>query len=52
MDDNKETVPSRHQRTGDHINSETVAAGTRPAQIQARWAGSQDREEVDMGPHP
>jgi hypothetical protein len=33
-------VSSRHSRTDARINSETVAACTKPGQVQARWGGS------------
>lgn len=37
MEDTKETVPSRHNRTETHMNSEAVAGCTGPVQAQPKW---------------
>ena len=43
MDESKETPSFRYDRTDAHMNSDAVAAHTRPAQVQARWGSSTER---------
>ena len=37
MDEFKKAVSSRHKGTDAHMNSQSIAAHTRPAHVQARW---------------
>jgi hypothetical protein len=43
MDESKETPSFRYDRTDAHMNSDAVAAHTRPAQVQARRCPSAER---------
>lgn len=37
MEDSREILPSRHNRTNAHVNSQGLVAHTGPAQVQAGW---------------
>lgn len=52
MEDTKETVPSRHDRTHIYVNSQRLATCTGPAQIQTRRGPRTEREKWTSLPIP